>query len=329
MTTLSLRAELTAHLAERGLLAGDASPVSIRPLTGGVSNDVLAVTGGDFDAVVKRALGQLRTAKLWNADTTRLLTEGRALLAAAAVDPTRVPRVLDLTPEFLVIERAPSTWTTWKERLLDHDVDPMIAGKLGEFLGALQRDTAAGAVDTAQFEGVRAFEQLRVDPFHREVAATHPELRAVVEQTIDTMFANRVCLVHGDYTPKNVMVGDSVDDVWVIDWEVAHVGDPTFDPAWVIGHLLLKSIHRPPSAAAYLAAAHAFLDSRTGIIGAPVLDHVQLTRQIGCLLVARIDGRSPIDYLDPRDRDQARKLGRHVLLNTPDRIDSIWENLHD
>lgn len=328
MNAVSITDTVVTHLVERGLISDD-TDVTVSALTGGVSNEVLAVTGPGVDLVVKRALGQLRTSELWEADTARLLTEGRALRAARAIHPKSAPAVVDLTPQFLVIERAPIQWKTWKEALLDGVIDVGVAARLGEFLATLQRDSASGAIPTTDFSSRLAFEQLRVDPFHRQIAERHPDLRPVIDQTIDVMASSKSCLVHGDYTPKNIMVGESPDDVWVIDWEVAHVGDPTFDPAWIIGHLLLKSVHRPDMARAYCNAAATFVDSHSGVDDAPNLDHDQLIRQLGCLLLARVDGRSPVEYLSRPAQHVVRQLGREVLQTPPDTILDIWKALHD
>ncbi|MCK9922327.1 aminoglycoside phosphotransferase family protein [Frankia sp. AgPm24] len=320
-------AALTRHLVERGLISSPLD-VEVHGLAGGVSNDVVVVRAPGFDAVVKRALSRLRVTEEWLADPARLGTEGRALRLAGRLAPGVVPAVIDLAGGYLVIERAPRTWRTWKQDLLAATVDVAVAERLGRVLGRWQRATAGDGDVAGAFGDVTAFGQLRVDPFHRTVAGRHPDLADPIHQTIEIMAANRTCLVHGDYTPKNVLVGSAATDLWVIDWEVAHVGDPTFDPAWTVGHLLLKSVHRPAAAPAYAAAARAFL---TGLDaerpGAAALDPAQLIRQTGCLLLARVDGRSPADYLTAVGRGQVRSLGRGLLLDPPPTLTDAWERL--
>ncbi|MEV5831590.1 aminoglycoside phosphotransferase family protein [Spirillospora sp. NPDC052242] len=320
-------AALTAHLVERRLIPFPAD-VDVRPLAGGVSNDVLAVSGPGLDAVVKRALGRLRVAEEWFADPARIDTEGRALRLAGRFLPGAVPRVYDLADGYLVIERAPEQWRDWKRDLLAGVVDLRVAERLGRALGAWQRATAGLAEVRDEFGDVTAFTQLRVDPFHRTVAERHPELAEVIARTVETMATSRACLVHGDYTPKNVLVAPAGSALWVIDWEVAHVGDPTFDPAWTVGHLVLKSLHRPEAAADYAAAARAFLAGHAdGLAGAVPIDSVQLVRQTGCLLLARIDGKSPVEYLNDTARHRTRELAYRVLTDPPATLTDIWELL--
>jgi 5-methylthioribose kinase len=320
-------AELAAHLARRGLIA---SPADLRvlPLAGGVSNDVVAVSAPGLDAVVKQALGKLRVAEEWLADPARLATEGRALRLAGALLPGSVPRVLDLADGYLVIERAPRDWHTWKDDLLAGSADAGIGSRLGNALGQWQRLTLSNAEVAGAFGSLTAFNQLRVDPFHRTVAQRHPDLAGVIGTTIETMEQGRACLVHGDYTPKNVLVSPAGDGLWVIDWEVAHVGDPTFDPASTLGHLLLKTVHCPAAAAGYSGVARAFLAGldagRDGLVNP---DSAQLIRQVGCLLLARVDGKSPAEYLDADGKARTRALARRLLTAPPATITDAWELL--
>jgi 5-methylthioribose kinase len=321
---------ITAFLRRRRLVAQDAV-VQVEALPGGVSNDVLALHAPGFDAVVKRALGQLRVEQLWLADPGRIDTEGRALQLAGRLAPGAVPRVHDLHDGYLVIERAPRSWRTWKDELLVGEVRLETAEHLGRLLGTWQRATAHDSWTRLQFGDRTAFTQLRTNPFHHTIASRHPQLRDEIERTVAVMDQAEACLVHGDYTPKNVMVppaDEATGPLWVIDWEVTHVGDPTFDPAWTVGHLLLKTAHRPSSAPDYAAAARRFLAAlHAELGGAVVLDPHQLTRQTACLLIARVDGTSPAGYLDDRAAARVRELGRRLLTDPPDTVTDAWEDL--
>ncbi|MCS4257821.1 aminoglycoside phosphotransferase (APT) family kinase protein [Rhodococcus erythropolis] len=316
--------DVTEHLRRRGM-APVGSELTVTPLTGGVSNDVVSVHGEGIDVVVKRALGRLRVEQDWVADVNRLTTEGRALRLAATVNPDLVPTVLDLADGYLVIERAPDHWRTWKHDLMAGIVDVHVAGRLGEFLARLQSATLARIDDLrADFGSWTAFEQLRVEPFHVQVRNRHPDIASEVDRTIAVMKEVPACVVHGDYSPKNILVGDSDADVWVIDWEVAHLGDPTFDAAWVVGHLLLKSIRRPELAEHYRNAAAVFLDA----LGQGEVElRRQLVRQTGVLVLARVDGRSPVDYLDQGGRAVARSVGLRMLGTSSHSVLDAWRLL--
>ncbi|QFG22416.1 aminoglycoside phosphotransferase family protein [Actinomadura sp. WMMB 499] len=299
------------HLTARGMIPDPARTKAV-PLTGGVSNDVFAVSGPGIDVVVKRALPVLRVAREWQADVARIGIEARALRLAHAETPEAVPAVVDFAGGYLVIERAPRSWTNWRDDLLSGVVDTAVARALGHALGVWQTRTAGQKTRLAGFEDRTVFAQLRTDPFHREVAATHRDLAPIVEETVDAMYAARDCLVHGDLSPKNVLA--SGGRMWVLDWEVAHLGDAAFDPAFLLSHLLLKSVHAPRWAGLYQESAAAFFQSYTRQLrDSLALDGRHLARQIGCLLIARVDGKSPAPYLTEAGRLRARELGRALL----------------
>ena len=259
---------------------------------------VLAVRAEGLCAVVKQALPRLRVADEWLAKRERAVAEAAALRLAGELAPEAVPGVLDVDEEecALVVEHAPVGWRNWKELLL--------AG-----------DTGLGGADV--------FEQLRVDPYHRTVMRRDPELSAAVGAYVERMLATRLCLVHGDYSPKNVLAGD--DGLWVIDFEVAHLGDPAFDVAFMLNHLLLKAIHRPGSASAYEECSHAFVSAYQALVPATLAPEPgYVLGQVGCLMVARVDGKSPAEYLGEEERGVARRLGRELLLDPPETLEQAW-----
>lgn len=276
-------------------------------MEGGVSGDVRAVVAPGLDAVVKRAHSELLVEDDWVADEERLVTEGWALRLAGDLSPDEVPRVLDLDPRTrtLVVERAPRGWRDWRAELLAGLVDPEVGARLGRALARWHGTSRERPNLLAPFRDDGVFVQLRIDPFHRVVAERHPDLAPAVGAVVERLLSRRECLVHGDFSPKNVLVGP--DRLWVIDWEVAHVGDPGFDLSFLLCHLTLKAVHRPRDAAAYRATADAFLKAY-GTAPDP-----ELGAGVACLLLARVDGKSPADYLTARERDEVRELGRNML----------------
>jgi 5-methylthioribose kinase len=307
------------HLHGRGLLPAEAR-VRVEPLAGGVSSDIVAVTGPGIDVVVKRALPRLRVAQEWLADDERVVTEARALQLAARLAPGTVPAVLDLDEDSrtLVLERAPAGWRNWRDELLLGRVDETVARALGRALAAWHTGTAGSP--PAAFTNTRVFVQLRIEPFYRMVAARHPQVAETIGATADALLQTRECLVHGDVSPKNVLYGDG--RLWMLDWEVAHVGDPCFDLAHLLAHLVLKAVHRPADASRYRAAAEAFLSA----YGRPA-DRGRLVPNLGCLLLARVDGKSPAPYLTEIEHAQVRALAFRVLSEPPPGVLNVWDAL--
>jgi 5-methylthioribose kinase len=311
--------DVIAFLAAIGVREADIR--SIEPLSGGVSNDVYAVSTTTGSMVVKRALEKLRVTADWHADVRRLDTERRALELAHAIIPSGVPAVLGHTSTFLALEKAPAGWADWKSCLMEQRADPRIAAVVGHLLASLQ--TATTSVEG--FGDTTVFRQLRTDPFHAEVGRRLPELAPALRSLIDELTTGAICLVHGDFSPKNVLVGrpDEHRDPWIIDWEVAHRGDPHFDPAFLLCHLLLKSLLHPRTAPEYERCAAAFLaEYQAG--GGLAADTPAILRHVGALVLARVHGKSPVDYLDTAALSHAAQIGRSCLLHPPATVPELW-----
>jgi aminoglycoside phosphotransferase (APT) family kinase protein len=304
--------EVVTYLRERGVI--DAGPAQVVELGGGVSNLVLAVTTPGRRVVLKQALPRLRVADEWLAKRERALAEARALAIALRLAPGSVPRVIDVDPErcAITIEAAPPGWRVWKDDLLSGEADPAVADRLGRLLATWHLGTHGAVGDLDEWE---SFEQLRIDPYYREVARRHPAQAAAIMGYADAMARRRTCLVHGDFSPKNVLVGGP--DLWVIDFEVAHHGDPAFDIAFLISHLVLKAVARPSSQVRLLECAASF-DAAYRQAAAPleVARPEYILGQLGCLMLARVDGKSPVEYLDDTQRSSARMLA-FSLINSP------------
>jgi aminoglycoside phosphotransferase (APT) family kinase protein len=320
-----------SYLVGRGVVSAGA-PFSAESMGGGVSNVVLAVESGGRRLVVKQALARLRVEDEWLASPQRAVTEGRALQRAAAIVPADVPPVVDIDEVAcaLTIERAPAGWTDWKSRLLRGDVDVAVADRLGGVLATLHAETLVDPQVRTRFGSGNGFEQLRVRPYHRTVGERHPSLAAILGEIIERMHARRRCLVHGDCSPKNVLVGR--DRLWLIDFEVAHYGDPTFDVAFLASHLLLKAVHRGTGRAAELEAALAgFLAAyRQAGAHANLLDDERwLVRHVAALMLARVDGKSPVEYLDRNSAARVRTLATRWLETPPSRLEAVWPELDE
>src|SRR6266567_3362750 len=279
----------------------------------GVSGDLSFVDGPDGPIVVKRALPKLKVAADWFASPERSAVEAACLRVLAEVlGQAAVPRVLwvDHAAHSFAMERLPERFIPWKARLLACDVNIQTAAQAGRLLGQLHTRTQARSDLAEQFQDLTHLMTLRIRPYHERVAQRRPDLAEAINSVIANMLRDRRCLVHGDYSPKNLLTDGT--DVVILDCEVAHWGDPRFDIAFCLCHLLLKIIHARgcvdqmvQSADAYLAAYRAE--------GLDVLD-AELSRATGCLILARVIGDSPVDYLDSAElKAAALRLGERLL----------------
>ncbi len=315
-------ADLVRHLVHRGLVPAS-TPVEVWELSGGVSADVFLVTAAGRRLVVKRAVDRLRVRQEWHASPARVLREADALALARAIRPDNVPELLDVDEERLIItmRAVPARATNWKADLLAGSAEVEVGRRLGLALADWHSTSASDPRSLESFADATNFFELRISPFFLRVAEVHGELRPPIEHVVERLTGRSSCLVHGDFSPKNVLVDRP--GFWVVDWETAHRGDPTFDLAFLVSHLVCKAVHRPALAGRYRACADAFVDA--------YLDHsdldigtADLVAQTGCLVLARVDGTSPVDFLDTDEQTAARTLARGALLEPPEDLASLW-----
>jgi tRNA A-37 threonylcarbamoyl transferase component Bud32 len=219
----------------------------------------------------------------------------------------------------LCMEAVPAPHENWKERLLRGVVEPALVEQFGTLLGCIHEQSLLRRHELEPLFGDRSFfEALRLEPYYRSVARRCPSLASFMEGLIAETLAARVCLVHGDYSPKNILVREG--RLVLLDHEVIHFGDPAFDIGFATAHLLSKALHLPDARVAFLGAAAEF--SRAYERAAPVVGAMPKFREraarhaVGCLL-ARVDGRSPLEYLSASEREQQRALTRQMVDNLP------------
>lgn len=295
--------------------------VALEPLTGGVSCDVWKVEAPTGPIVVKRPLEQLRVAAEWHAPVERGQSEVRWLKRARSVDPAIAPEVLAELPGYGFAMRFLPGAPVWKDELIAGRVDTGFATAVGRSLAAVHSATANSSADRNAFATDAMFRALRIDPFLLYVAQKDAETASVLYALADDLAARKLALVHGDVSPKNILVGK--DGPVFLDAECAVYGDPAFDLAFCTTHLLLKAVWRDDArlteaATALVAAYRAGIDWEEA--GGLLPRAGKLT---AALLLARVEGKSPAPYLtDPDHRRIVRDQARALLL-TPLPIDAL------
>lgn len=308
-------------LINMGLLASGAA-FDAAPLTGGVSSDVWKVQLPDGRTVcIKQALPQLKVAAHWEAPVERGRYEIAWLQTARAIVPHAVPEVLGADPatgSFAMAFLPPEDHPVWKDQLMAGFVDIDVAAGLAEHLAAIHGATAGRADIEAAFPTTPFFDALRVDPFLRATAAKHPDLADILHAMAARLLAARTALVHGDISPKNILVGPK--GPVIIDAECAWYGDPVFDLAFCLNHLLLKCLARPDRAPEILSAFVTLWQTyalRVSWEDWPVMEE-RLVPLLMALLLARVDGKSPAGYLTEKWQHDAMRLMAHAVLRAPD-----------
>jgi aminoglycoside phosphotransferase (APT) family kinase protein len=308
---------LAAYLRAHELIGADEEP-RVSVLAGGVSNRTVLVERDSSEAwVVKQALAKLRVAVDWFSSPERIHREAAGLrwLVEFAPPGSITPLVFeDRADHLLGMAAVPRPHENWKTMLLRGDLEPDHVRQFAALIGRIHRESNRRLVELRPDFGDRTFfETLRVEPYYRYTATHVPQSAGFYAALIEDTYARQDTIVHGDFSPKNVLVHDG--QLILLDHEVIHLGDPGFDLGFGMTHLLSKAHHLPEHRAAFQNAAVSFwhIYWQTVSPGAPPWTHDLETRAVrhtlGCLL-ARVRGRSPLEYLgeDARAR-QARAVG--------------------
>jgi aminoglycoside phosphotransferase (APT) family kinase protein len=305
----------------------------VRELGGGVSNTVLLCERGGERLVLKQSLDKLRVEEDWFADRYRIHRECDAMRSLAPHLPRlAVPDVIfeDRDNCIYAMRASPESAVSWKHLLLAGEVYLRTAEAAGRILSAQISATHNAEAWRVAFGDQTCFDQLRLDPYYRFTAGRHPDLARFFENRIASCSRNACALVHGDFSPKNLLVEH--DAVTAIDFEVVHYGDPSFDSAFLLNHLVLKSIHRPQWTARYRSAANAFWSALAAGVPADLYGNGDSFEQsmiahLGCLLLARADGKSPAEYLSSEGKQTARLVARSILTDPPGSIDEAFHRI--
>jgi 5-methylthioribose kinase len=274
-------------------LANATSPQTGTPLAGGVSSDIWRIdTARSGSVCAKRALPKLRVAADWHAPIARNRYEARWMQVATQAVPGCTPRLLGQHDGLgvLVMEYLdPARHKLWKQCLRDGEVDAPFARSVGDTLARIHGHAARQPELASQFDTDTIFFDIRLDPYLLATAEKHPDLAEALQALVVQTQSHKVALVHGDVSPKNILVGPYGQPVF-LDAECAWWGDPAFDLAFCLNHLLLKCLWVPASASALVNSFDA---------------------------LARVDGKSPVEYLTGEPQCRIVRRCASELLRQP------------
>jgi aminoglycoside phosphotransferase (APT) family kinase protein len=320
-------ADILDALCRMGLLASGARVGGAR-LTGGVSSDIWRVDLPAGPVCVKRALAKLRVTADWRAPVARNRYEAAWMRRAAAAVPGAVPRLLGqdeasgaLAMEFLPADR----FALWKNELRDGRADAAFAARVAGALARIHAATAADARAVAEeFPTDEIFYDIRLEPYLVATARAHPDRAEILHDLVRTTQTNRRALVHGDVSPKNILVGP--DGPVFLDAECAWWGDPAFDLAFCLNHLLLKCLWTPRARDGFLACFDALAARYLAGVDweAPAELEARAARLLPGLFLARVDGKSPVEYLtEAAEKDRVRRVARALLARPVERLAGV------
>jgi aminoglycoside phosphotransferase (APT) family kinase protein len=312
--------EVGMALRRMGLLEQDERP-RFTPLAGGVSSDIWRVDLRRGPICVKRALAKLKVAQDWQAPVERNLYEAAWMKRAAAVVPEAVPEILGQDREAGVLAMTyldPAHFRSWKALLLEGRIDPDVAAAVGDRLGRIHAATAADEEAAWTFATDRIFYEIRLEPYLIATGRAHRDLAEALQTLVEVTAASKFCLVHGDVSPKNILLGPG--GPVFLDAECAWFGDPAFDLAFCLNHFLLKGVRKPLHAPALMQAFRSLTEAYLKHVAWEPPDELdgRATRLLPALFLARVDGKSPVEYLTKDvDKGRVRRIARELLEAPP------------
>ena len=324
----SLPEEVLAFLRKHRLAEADELPPAA-PLAGGVSSDIWRVDLRSGPICVKRALPRLRVEQLWEVPVERNRYERMWMETANAIIPGAAPRVLAADDAGYFAMELLAGYPLWKAELAEGRADRAFAARVGSCLARIHAATAADKSCAAKFDTDANFHAIRLEPYllaaGRANVSLEKELKKLSERTSQTKLA----LVHGDVSPKNILIGPQ--GPVFLDAECAWFGDPAFDLAFCLNHLLLKGLWVPVRRSAFLKCfdvlAEAYL---AGVDWEPrAATELRAATLLPGLLLARVDGKSPVEYLTAAtDKDFVREIAGGFLRSPPAtlaEVRSAWQ----
>jgi aminoglycoside phosphotransferase (APT) family kinase protein len=320
---------LLEYLRSSGRIARDETP-EIDVLAGGVSNRTVLVTRPSGEAwVLKQALEKLRVKVDWFSDPKRIEREALGIEHLSRVCPSGAITPLifrDEANHLLAMAAVPQPHENWKTMLLRGDVRDEHVKQFAELLACIHKSVIGRRIhlDPA-FSDTSFFESLRLEPYYLFTAEQVPEAATFVRALVDQTRSRRITLVHGDYSPKNILIHN--DKLILLDHEVIHYGDPAFDVGFAMTHLLSKAHHLEPHREKFKHAAELFWETyHSSLPKFPVMspEPIAIQHTLACLL-ARVAGRSPLEYLDDAERKRQREVVVQLMQNPPATMNDLIE----
>jgi aminoglycoside phosphotransferase (APT) family kinase protein len=319
---------LIAYLRATGRIAPDETP-QVRALSGGVSNRTVLVERASGEAwVLKQALEKLRVPVDWFSSPERIHREAAGLRwLARLAPPGSLPAFAfeDHDQHILAMAAVAQPHANWKQMLLAGQLDLAHVDQFARILGQIHREAYARRAEvSAEFADRSFFESLRLEPYYSYTASQAPGAVAFLHALIDETRATRITLTHGDYSPKNILIHDN--RLVLLDHEVIHFGDPAFDLGFSLTHLLSKAHHLPALRQDFAGAALRYWQGYREIVAdqgwLDGLEPRAARHTLGCLL-ARVAGRSPLEYMGAAERERQRAVVVALMSDPPATVSDL------
>ncbi len=325
--------EVLLEYALQKKLIQKAEDARIHYFSGGVSGTVAMITEGNHCFIIKQALNSLKVAADWQCDQSRMQIEYEAQKTYWGIIPNAVSKPISFDEDnyIMVRDAAPEDCVMWKTDLMNGMLDFQVAQKAIDALSSIHNQTAGDSRVQDKFSDDQFFYGLRISPYIEYTVEKYPELKSKAGNIINMLSNERIALTHGDYSPKNIMV-DKEKNIYILDLEVAFYGHPAFDLAFFANHFLLKSVKNRQWSDAYLNMLTYMMNiyfDQVQYMNKDVLEY-ETIQVLGMLFLARVDGKSPVEYLtEEKDKNLVRRMALMILEKELKRFDEVIDLVKD
>jgi thiamine kinase-like enzyme len=316
MIDISNKETLVSYLKEKDIIR-EGLNYDLKYCAGGVSGTVAFLSLEDKDLIIKQSLSKLKVKEDWKCDPSRMYVEQLSNKIYHDIAPDCVPEVLFYDSTNYIYGRiaAPDHCRMWKEDLMDNILDFLVAKQSIEALVKVHNKCNNDEYVRTEFEDKKIFYDLRISPYIEFTVKKHPQFNQIANILSKELMDQSITLVHGDYSPKNIMCDGR--KIFILDFEVAHYGNPVFDLAFFANHFVLKSIKFPKQNLSYLNMLDYMLDIYFKESNYEKKDEVlsYFVKLLGMLMLARVDGKSPVEYLvnDEQKKSLVRTIASTLM----------------
>jgi 5-methylthioribose kinase len=304
----------------------------VRRILGGISSDVWLLDCSLGNSVkryvVKQPLATLRVKKDWQAPLQRARYEYLWLKMAAQVSALSVPRICYfdekkplLVTQYIDILEA----DVWQRQLFAGNYDISFTHTLGAEIAHFHRHTAFDESYAEQFDSSKILRATRIEPYIFSLIDIYPELHGRLTDIGESVLANRIAVIHGDLSPKNILCRDS--SPIFLDAECACYADPAFDVAFCLNHLLIKFYRLGNAKFILLARALATAYLREVSWEDRNKLERRIARLIPVMMLARIDGKSTLNYLNDFHKQKIREKALSLLAKDLLTVDFVFNEV--
>ena len=318
-------------MVELGLIEPQ-DAITATALTGGVASDIAHVQAADHDYCVKFALPKLRVKADWYAPVERNLAEYLWLETYASIDPEGAIPLFGHSPllnGFVMGYLSGANTYLFKSALFEGKGSKQDAHNIGRNLGRIHQISTKRQFDPSPFDNRDDFYALRIEPYLIHTAKSHDAVAVKLTEMADYLYRSKQVLVHGDVSPKNILIHDGRP--YLLDAECATMGDASFDVSFCLNHFILKALHVPSHREDYFGLCDRFWKAYKAEIDFE--DHAHLEQRIShlipMLLLARVDGKSPVEYLTKQTASEIRRIALSAINHPPATILQLIEQLNE